>query len=286
MPKTLVGLLPGDGDDARRERRLRFTCLCLASALLTACVSSPRHAARRDLRLDTETASQLKHAATAAGTTSGLALSTTRVVASNLVRIAPSLIRLMGGEEQVSQLEELLIECARQAERQVNSEHFGDRSPTRQECGEEVEVDGCVEPITRAMLLGQQKHALALECARDVLKELWPGLVSIEQRYRYYPSTKFLEIVNAREEAHLLARGCTRELWRTIKPDIVLHAENNWPRAAIILEFKFPCPDTNRPQWKVYGEDSAYAGLSQRRIYEEALGGEALLISPRRGFSE
>ncbi|HEX8697908.1 MAG TPA: hypothetical protein VF815_03640, partial [Myxococcaceae bacterium] len=142
-----------------RSERWKFTGLCLASVLFSACVSSSRSGPRRELRLDTETASQLKHAAAASEAASGLALSTTRAVASNLVRNAPWLIRLMEGEEQVSQLEELLVECARYAERKVNAEHFGDRSPTRQECGEEVMVDGCVEPITRAMHLGQQKHA-------------------------------------------------------------------------------------------------------------------------------
>ena len=271
---------------ARWTVRWTLTCLCLASALLTACTSSPKRSTRRELRLDTETASQLKHAATASGSTSGLAVSATRAVVSNLARIAPPLLPLLGGEEQVSQLEELLVECARQAERQVNSEHFGDRAPTRQECGEEIEVDGCVEPVTRAMLLGQQKHALALECASDVLKELWPGPFSIEQRYRYYPSSKFLETVNEDQEKRLMAQGCTRDLWRTIKPDIVLHADHNWRRAVLIVEFKFPCPDTNLPRWKFYGDDSAYAGLSQRRIYEEALGAEALLISPRRGVTQ
>lgn len=262
-----------------------LTCLCLASALLTACASSPRHSTRGQLRLDTETASQLKHAAAATASTSGLAASATRAVASNLARIAPPLIYLLGGDEQVSQLEELLVECARQAERQVNSEHFGDRAPTRQECGEEIEVDGCVEPITRAMLLGQQKHALALECASDVLKELWPGPVSIEQRYRYYPSSKFLETVNEEQEKRLIAQGCSRELWRTIKPDLVLHVDHDWRRAALIIEFKFPCPDTNEPQWKMYGENSAYAGSNQGQVYKDALGGEALIISPRWGVT-
>ncbi|AKJ08493.1 Hypothetical protein AA314_10119 [Archangium gephyra] len=47
-------------------------------------------------------------------------------------------------------------------------------------------MDGCTEPITRAMLLGRQKHDLALACARDVLTRLWPAPFSIEQRYRYY----------------------------------------------------------------------------------------------------
>jgi hypothetical protein len=206
-------------------------------------------------------------------------------VASSLARWAPIVTTLLESAEQVDYFEEALVECARQAEREVNSAHFGTRAPTRQECAEEVEVDGCPEPITRAMLLGQQKHALALQCARDVLKELWPAPFSLEQRYRYYPNARFLELVNADEEQRLIAQDCTRELWRTIKPDIVLHADRNWLRAAITLDFKFPCPDTNEPKWKEYGEDSAYVGSNQGRIYRQALGGEAFMISPARGVS-
>ncbi|HEX8697939.1 MAG TPA: hypothetical protein VF815_03800, partial [Myxococcaceae bacterium] len=179
-----------------------------------------------------------------------------------------------------------LVECARQAEKQVNTEHFGDRSPTRQECGEEVVVDGCAEPITRAMLLGQQKHALALQCARDVLKELWPASFSLEQRYRFYPSSRFLEVVSKREEELLLAQGCAQKLWRTIKPDIALHPGHDVRQSLLTLEFKFPCPDTNEPRWARYGESSAYAGSSQKKVYEAALGGEALIISPHKVVTE
>lgn len=50
-------------------------------------------------------------------------------------------------------------------------------------------------------------------------------------------------------------------------------------------DFKFPCPDTNQPRWKEYGEDSAYADLNQGQVYKEALGGEARILSPRRGVS-
>jgi hypothetical protein len=134
------------------------------------------------------------------------------------------------------------------------------------------------------MLLGQQKHVLALECAREVLEQLWPKPFRLEQRYRFYPSTRFLEMVSREEEARLLAQGCTRELWRTIKPDIVLHADDNWRRAALILDFKFPCPPTNEPRWRDYGEDSAYVGSNQKNTYREALGGEAMILSPK-GFS-
>ena len=142
-------------------------------------------------------------------------------------------------------------------------------------------MDGCARPITRAMLLGQQKHVLAVQCAREVLEQLWPRPFKIEQRYRYYPSSRFLEMVSREEEARLIAQGCTRELWRTIKPDIVLHADGNWRRAALILDFKFPCPATNEPKWRRYGEDSAYAGYNQGEIYKAALGGKTVIISPQ-----
>ena len=81
----------------------------------------------------------------------------------------------------------------------------------------------------------------------------------------------------------LHARRCTPELWRTIKPDIVLHADRNLLRSVLTLDFKFPCPDTNEPRWTHHGENSAYAGSTQDQIYRKALGGEPLLISPRKG---
>jgi hypothetical protein len=260
--------------------------LLMASALLAACASTPSPSSRRDLRLDTETAGRLRHAATAAKAARGLAPAASGTVASSLAQHAPLLLALLESDNALNDFEERLVECARQAERQVNSSHFGNRSPTRAECGEEVEVDGCAKPISRAMLLGQQKHLLALQCAQEVLEQLWPAPFSLEQRYRFYRHAPLVETVNRAEEERLIAQGCTRELWRTIKPDIVLHADRSSLRSsALTLDFKFPCPDTNSPQWTLYGENSAYSGFTQRQIYKEALGGEALIISPRRGVS-
>jgi hypothetical protein len=203
-------------------------------------------------------------------------------MASRLAEWAPVLMTVLESDNAVGELEELLVECARRAEREVNSRYFGNRAPTRQECGEEVNVDGCAEPLTRAMVLGQEKHVLALQCAQKVLEQRWPAPFSLEQRYRYYANANFLELVSREEEARLLAQGCTRELWRTIKPDIVLHADRNLMRGALILEFKFPCPGTNIPQWREYGKSSAYSGSNQRDVYKHALGGQAVIISPQR----
>lgn len=269
----------------RRIVRWTFARLFLASGLLAGCASGPQYSARRDFRLDTETAARLRHAAVVGEGASPLAPAATQVVASSFARYVPLLLTLLKNHEAVSDFEERIEECARRAERQVNSSFFGNRSPTRAECGEEVDVDGCGRRITRAMLLGQRKHVLALQCAREVLEQLWPAPFSIEQRYRYYPYARILETVSREEEARLLAEGCTRELWRTIKPDIVLHADSNLLRSVLILDFKFPCPDTNEPQWTEYGENSAYTGSNQGEIYKKALGGKPLLISPRKGVT-
>jgi hypothetical protein len=237
------------------------------------------------LRFDSETAARLRHAAVVGEGASPLAPAATRVVASKLARVVPLLLTVFKSHDTVSDFEERLEECARQAERQVNFPLFGNRSPTRNECGEEVDVDGCGKPLTRAMLLGQQKHVLALQCAREVLEQLWPAPFSIEQRYRYYPHARILEVIRREEEARLIAEGCTPELRRTIKPDIVLHADHDLLRSVLTLDFKFPCPETNQPKWTDYGESSAYSGSNQGKIYKDALGGEVLLISPLRGVT-
>lgn len=247
--------------------------------LLTACAGGgSRRSAHGDLRfVDTETAAKLRHAAWVAEQG---ASSTT---ASVLVQAAPVILGLMQRDHSADELEERLVECAVQAERQGNARFFENRSPTRQECREVVGRDRCGNPITRAMQLGKQKHVLVLQCAEEVLKELWAAPYSIEQRYRYYPNARFVETISPEKETRMIAEGCTDELRGTIKPDLVLHADRNLLRSALTLDFKFPCPEDNRPRWTVYGEGSPYDGRTQEQVYEDALGGDALLVSPRRG---
>lgn len=263
----------------------RLIRVWLACVMLAGCASSPRRGGSGELRLDTETAARLRHVAVVgqAGRTAGAGVA--RVVASQLAEWVPTLLEMLADAKAVEELEERLEECARQAEREVNARYFGQRAPSREECRQQVRVEGCAEPVTRAMVLGQQKHEVALQCAQRVLEALWPAPFSLEQRYRYYPNAKFVETVSREEEARLLAEGCTQELWRTIKPDIVLHADRNLRRGLLIFDFKFPCPPTNEPRWKDYGDSSAYAGSNQGDVYRDALGGEAVLISPGEGMS-
>lgn len=210
--------------------------------------------------------------------------STTLAVGSTLVLATPVVLAVYNhNQDKVVELQESLAECARMAEHRVNSGHFGNRPPTREECGEELEVDGCAEPITRAMLLGRQKHNLALACAHDVLTRLWPAPFSIEQRYRYYQHSRILQTISREKEQQLIKQRCTEDLWGSIKPDIVLHSDYNLLQAAIIIDLKFPCPPSNRPQWTKYGPKSAYPGSNQGEIYKEALDGEVFRLTPN-GF--
>ncbi|WP_375754892.1 hypothetical protein [Corallococcus exercitus] len=229
--------------------------------------------------MDSETVGKARHVAYVAEQASA------RTAASTLVRAAPVLLGVMQQDHAaVGDLEERLAECAVRAEQVGNARYFQGRPPTRQECSEVVEKDRCGNPITRAMQLGKQKHVLALQCAEKVLKELWPAPFSIEQRYRYYPNARMVETVSRKEEARLIAEGCTEDLRGTIKPDIVLHADRNLLKAALTLDFKFPCPNSNEPQWTRYGNSSPYANQSQQYVYEKALGGRALLVSPQKGI--
>ncbi|RKH52749.1 hypothetical protein D7X55_02505 [Corallococcus sp. AB049A] len=236
--------------------------------------------------MDSETAGKARYAAYVAEQASARAA--TQAMASPLVRaIPPAVLALMQQDHGADELEKQLTACAVQAEQVGNARFFQDRPPTRQECAEVVEQDRCGNPVTRAMFLGKQKHVLALQCAEQVLKKLWPAPFSIEQRYRYYPHARMVESISQEKEARLLADGCTDELRGTIKPDIVLHENRSQLlKSVLTLDFKFPCPDSNLPQWTQYGRGSPYEDMSQRTLYQNALGGQALLISPRYGLRE
>nr|WP_254330161.1 hypothetical protein [Corallococcus exiguus] len=255
----------------------------MVCVLLTACAGGSRHSRHGELGfVDSETAGKARHAAYVAEQASARAA--TQAMASPLVRaIPPAVLALMQQDHDADELEKQLAECAVQAEQLGNARYFENRPPTRQECAEVVEKDRCGKPVTRAMQLGKQKHVLALQCAEAVLKELWPAPFSIEQRYRYYPNARFLETISKAKEARLIAEGCTEELRGTIKPDLVLHGDRDLLKSALTLDFKFPCPDSNEPQWTRYGGNSPYASQTQQEVYEQALGGRALLVSPRKG---
>lgn len=267
--------------------RALFIHWVLSCALLSACTTGPHRSGfpTGSLRFDTETTSRMRHAASLRATGGVATSSVVKASASRIARLVPAVLLLMQHDEAaLDQMETFLLECVQRAERDINAERFGHDSPTSAECKTVVGVDKCGRPITQAMALGTLKHARALACMQDILRELWPRPVSIEQRYRYYRHAKLVETISPSEEQRLLEKDCAGELRGTFKPDVVLHADYSLLRAVMILELKFLCPTLREPRWATYGDTSAYAGSHQGQIYKEALGGTALILSPTGVF--
>ncbi|WNG42103.1 hypothetical protein F0U61_23345 [Archangium violaceum] len=65
-------------------------------------------------------------------------------------------------------------------------------------------------------------------------------------------------------------------------PDIVIHSGNPLDVLAV-YDFKFPCPDTNKPSWREY-EQGPFAGSTQGKMYLEILKVGPNLIAPIRGI--
>ncbi|WP_095975832.1 hypothetical protein [Melittangium boletus] len=227
----------------------------------------------------------MRHAASVTGARGVATSSAVKAAASQLARLAPALLALFQhDEDELSRVEAFLLECVQRAEREINFERFGNRSPDSSDCHRVVAVDRCGRPITQAMELGNLKHARALACMQDILRELWPAPVSIEQRYRFYSHANVIETISRADEQRFFDEDCGDKLWGTIKPDVVLHADRDLLRAILILDLKFPCPEGREPIWTNYGDKSAYSGSNQKIVYKEALGGEAVLMSPRGIF--
>ncbi len=183
-------------------------------------------------------------------------------------------------DEDRNVLEKTLTECADAARSEVLLRLFQGKSPTPEECREEVEKDAQGKPVTRAMKLGIEMHGVALACAQKRLGTLRPGGFSLEPRYRYNPKTQKWEPMSRQEEQALLAQGRTGELKGSLVPDVVIHT-GNLLQVLAIYDFKFPCVSTEDPvPWRKLPD-----GRRQNKAYNEALKPvqEPFRIQPRIG---
>jgi hypothetical protein len=200
-------------------------------------------------------------------------------VAAAVIQVSHSL-----DEELQSRIDEALAECADAARSAVMLKHF-QRSPTREECNEQVGTDSKGKPITRAMQLGVEQHAIALQCAEHKLNELKPGGFSIKPRYRVDPRTGQAAYMPRKEVEALLSQGRGAELRGTIEPDIVIH-EGQPHQVQDVYDYKFPCVNTSqRTPWRKYPKGHTHEGSTQGDVYREALGGKPARIQPHLGVS-
>jgi len=183
---------------------------------------------------------------------------------------------------QRAEVEAALAHCAFYAEEKVNGRHFQGRSPTREQCQQEVGRDSKGNVVTRAMELGREKHTVALECVKWRLEALLPGQFLLEPRYRYDSQTQEKSLLSAEEVKRLLESGRSAELVGTIAPDVVIHLGSPlWP--VELFEFKFPCPGSKTPSWRRYPKGHPHAGKDQKTVYKEVLNALLRMVTPLKG---
>ncbi|MCP3139610.1 hypothetical protein [Pyxidicoccus xibeiensis] len=203
--------------------------------------------------------------------------------AASAARTTAAVMRLLEAAD-IERVEAILMECASEANGQINEQRYGKgRWPTAEQCREKVTTpQGKTE--TRAEELGRVKHEVALECARQKLEDAFPGNYSIEPRYFPEPG-KGLRLISPAQVAEWLQDGLFHLLVGTLVPDVVIHATNEPLKVQAVYDFKFPCPLSNPPEWSSYRRSHPYYPKHQGNMYKGALGGaEPAMVAPQHGI--
>jgi len=223
--------------------------------------------------------------AEAVGRISSLALKTG--AGGMIVAMAGQSVRIGSAERRgvelatdlLKEVEQVIVQCVRQADRLVNDHHFNGRSPSWELC-QQVKVG---ERTTWAAYLGLFKHEQAWPCLRQALdKLLSPKNYRLHPRFSVNPKTGKWEHLDENMVSQIVSRHGWSGLRGTIEPDIVLLDKNGI--IAHMYDLKFPCPETNVAQWEWYKEGVGKDG-SQGELYKTALGVIPRLVSPREGVA-
>lgn len=181
------------------------------------------------------------------------------------------------------QVQKALEECANRARTAVILANFGTRSPTPQECNEQVR-DAQGRTVTRAMKLGDEMHRVAFQCAEEKLNQLRPDGFSLEPTYLYDMDSGKVKWLSPTDVARIRQRGSLGELKGSLVPDVVLH-DGAAERVQAVYDFKFPCVDIDkRPPWRTYPPGHPYDGFTQYKVYRQAFSpSEVLQVIPYLG---
>jgi len=186
-------------------------------------------------------------------------------------------------DADVKLVEQLLLQCSKDADFQVNAREFGEGlRPTAAQCKEVVRHEKGRD-VTRAMEIGAQKHAVALDCVKKGLGEHLLRNVTVQPRYKRDPSVGRWLMLEPRLVAKWLEDGLFDLLLGTLAPDVVIHESGNPNKVQRVYDYKFPCLTSRRasPGWRY----SSRSEPDQGDRYKDALGGEAgpFLVSPLLG---
>jgi hypothetical protein len=170
-------------------------------------------------------------------------------------------------EADLRRIEKVLIECAREADFQVNEREYGPgKSPDDAECDRLVR-DKAGKEVKRAIELGTMKHETAFACVRRRLFAEFSDNISVEPRYGRDPTT---------------GQFALTERWTdSLKPDIVLHFARNPNKVQCVYDFKFPCK-LDRKRNPFSDEDVA----EQMLKYDELAGNcPSAVVTPQLGLN-
>ncbi|RKG93012.1 hypothetical protein [Corallococcus terminator] len=198
---------------------------------------------------------------------------------------AAAMLRLWEAAE-VAHVERVLVECAKEANFQVNERLLGKGGRTSPElCRKPVDLKA--PEVTWGMKLGEEKHAAALECVQRVLGATDAGRFSLEPRYLVDAKTGRTRWLDPRDVAQWLADGQFHLLLGSIVPDVVLHALGNPLKVQRVYDFKFPCPVTNSPSWNEYTSGHTFEKMNQGSAYRKVLGEklEPRMVTPNQGVT-
>jgi hypothetical protein len=113
-------------------------------------------------------------------------------------------------EAEIKLVEQVLVDCAKKADAKINEQEYGEgKYPDDAECDRVIGYTDNDSPVTKAIELGNMKHAAAFECVKRELGNEFPDHISREPRYGNKPSANGPVLTN-------------RKLGSLV-PDIVLH---------------------------------------------------------------
>ncbi|RKH95267.1 hypothetical protein [Corallococcus sp. AB038B] len=258
-------------------------CLLLWTACAGPEVRTPRSYSQATM--DSATAGCLRNPACAAQVGQDAILPWLARAAVRAAEVA-AVMRLWEAAE-VARVEHVLVECAKQANFDVNERLLGPGGRTSREICEAKVVDANGREMTRAVQLGNAKHAAALECVQRELGATDAGRFSLAPRYLRDAKTGRTRWLDPEEVARWLAAGQFFLLTGTIAPDVVLHALGNPLNVQAVYDFKFPCPVGNFPRWDPYPDGHPFASKDQGEIYQQILKSEGApqLMSPNFGVT-
>jgi hypothetical protein len=185
------------------------------------------------------------------------------------------------GRFKIAEWEKLLSKATVHAEKIVNQSQGYNGDPTNEQCGQVLGVQNNGKPYTKRMELGKLKEAEAQSYIDNKLKETGKEeVIWLENGVPTIGKIGFQ--ITFDKDGTYLGENQGMHNKDSIQPDVVLWRYNNGNHKVLkIYDFKFPCPSTNKAQWRTY-EKGKYKGKSQGDVYQTILKvKQAKIVSPR-----